>query len=154
MLELSNLQLSTIKRNYRTIDSLTSKSTKLADKVKKEQLKFENKVKAHLVDLREINKTIYDFEQPVLEMTGGYTSQQIVDELHLTEEPKMVKVDGIWILNELYEDISPVENTPEHSIHPQEEIVENEEPSFVPYEEDYISLEDSSEEDNTIQDLY
>lgn len=154
MLELSNLQLSTIKRNYRTIDSLTSKSTKLADKVKKEQLKFENKIKPHLVALNEINNTIYNFEQPVLEMTGGYTSQQIVDELYLTEEPKMMKEDGIWVLNELFEDIYPVENTPEHSIHPQEEIVENEELSFVPYEEDYISLEDSSEEDNTIQDLY
>lgn len=154
MLELSNLQLSTIKRNYRTIDSLTSKSTKLADKVKKEQLKFENKIKPHLVALNEINNTIYNFEQPVLEMTGGYTSQQIVDELYLTEEPKMTKEDGIWVLNELFEDIYPVENTPEHSIHPQEEIVENEELSFVPYEEDYISLEDSSEEDNTIQDLY
>ena len=126
MLELTTLQKSIIKRNYRTIESLEKKVEKLQEKIENQRIKFEEKVSKHRLDMEELKENISSFEMPVIEMTDGFTSSQIVNED--TTVPMYIRIDGGWILNTE----EPTESIEEDT---EEEVIPEEIPTEV-YEEE------------------
>lgn len=138
-MELSNLQLSVIKKNAKTIDSLYIKRDKLKEKLNEELKKFDEKIQSKKEEFEEISATIDSFEFPVLEMTGGFTSQQIADDIHLVggTPAKVKNEEGIWIDNPI-EPVDPETTTAElteddlenisgltsHEVEETEELVE------------------------------
>ena len=106
MLELTTLQKSIIKRNYRTVESLQNKVNKIEEKIEKQRLKFEEKVSNLRLEKAEILESIGAFEIPVLEMTGGFSSTQVENED--TTSPLYIKENGVWTDNPDYYLISEV----------------------------------------------
>lgn len=100
MLELTTLQKSIIKRNYRTVESLQNKVNKIEEKIEKQRLKFEEKVSNLRLEKTEILESIGAFEIPVLEMTGGFSSTQVENED--TTSPLYIKENGVWTDNPDY----------------------------------------------------
>ena len=68
MKELSRTELATVKRTAANVKTFRTKKAKLeAQRVKIE------------AELESINKSIDLFEQPIIEVTGGYTSEQVLN---------------------------------------------------------------------------
>ena len=80
MNKLSKTETAAIKRIYSIVHSYKVKREKLI--VKKEELETE---------IDKINQTISKFEDPVIEMTGGYDSEQYINMLNSPEEAEIVE---------------------------------------------------------------
>lgn len=78
MVSLSRFQMANVKRTALSVKSLRRKGAKLNEKIT--SLKTE---------LEEINKIIDEFEAPIISMTGGYTSEQVLDN-NFPKEDKVV----------------------------------------------------------------
>ena len=79
MNKLSKTETAAIKRIYSIVHSYKVKREKLL--VKKEELETE---------IDKINQTISKFEDPVIEMTGGYDSEQYINLLNTPEEAEII----------------------------------------------------------------
>ena len=68
MKELSRTELATVKRTAANVKTFRAKKAKLeAQKAKID------------AELESVNKSIDLFEQPIIEVTGGYTSEQVLN---------------------------------------------------------------------------
>lgn len=68
MKELSRFEMAIVKRTAQNTKSLRTKRDKLVAKIAEAQLKLD-----------EINETIEGFEAPIKTMTGGFTSEEILN---------------------------------------------------------------------------
>lgn len=68
MKELSRTELATVKRTAANVKTFRTKKAKL----EAQRAKIET-------ELESINKSIDLFEQPIIEVTGGYTSEQVLN---------------------------------------------------------------------------
>ena len=68
MKELSRTELATVKRTAANVKTFRTKKAKL----EAQRAKIE-------AELESINKSIDLFEQPIIEVTGGYTSEQVLN---------------------------------------------------------------------------
>ena len=67
--ELTRFELAIVKRTAQNTKSLRNKRDKLVDKINKAQ-----------EELNIINETIDKFEAPIKEMTGGFTSEEYLND--------------------------------------------------------------------------
>lgn len=81
MKELTRTQIAAAKRTQKTLAQVTRKLLKSEAKVKEEQAKIE-----------EYKQNIMLFDNPIIIMTGGFTSEQVVNEDLVT--PKFLVEDG------------------------------------------------------------
>ena len=99
MKELSKFQMAAVKRTAQSVKSLRTKKAKLEEK------------QAKLTDeINELDEMIMVWEKPVIKMTGGYTSEQILkgeSEIKVEDDGKLPFVDDT-VLDEY-----PVTNEPE-----------------------------------------
>lgn len=87
MKELSKFQMAAVKRTAQSVKSLRTKKAKLEEK----QAVFTK-------EIGELEDMIMAWEEPVIRMTGGFTSEQILNqedkiELASTEEVQKTEVD-------------------------------------------------------------
>ena len=75
MKELTRFEYAIIKRTAQNTKSLRTKRGKLVAKIN-----------ACQVELEAINMMIDKFEQPIKEMTGGYTSEEVLNTTPVVEE--------------------------------------------------------------------
>ena len=68
MKELSRTELATVKRTAANVKTFRTKKAKL----EAQRAKIET-------ELESVNKSIDLFEQPIIEVTGGYTSEQVLN---------------------------------------------------------------------------
>ena len=83
MNKLSKTEIAAIKRIYSIVHSYKVKREKLL--VKKEELETE---------IDKINQTVSKFEDPVIEMTGGYDSEQYINLLNTPEETEIIEPES------------------------------------------------------------
>lgn len=68
MKELSRAELATVRRTAANVKTFRAKKVKLeAQKAKVD------------AELESVNRSIYLFEQPIIEVTGGFTSEQVLN---------------------------------------------------------------------------
>lgn len=72
--ELTRFELAIVKRTAQNTKSLRNKRDKLVDKINKAQ-----------EELNIINETIDKFEAPIKEMTGGFTSEEYLNDTTVNE---------------------------------------------------------------------
>ena len=72
--ELTRFELAIVKRTAQNTKSLRTKRDKLVDKINKAQ-----------EELTVINETIDKFEAPIKEMTGGFTSEEYLNDTTVNE---------------------------------------------------------------------
>ena len=84
MKELTRTQIAAAKRTQKTLSQVTRKLLKSETKVAEEQAKIE-----------EYKQSIMLFDNPIIIMTGGFTSEQVVNEDLAT--PKYLVEDGVII---------------------------------------------------------
>ena len=87
--ELTRFELEIVKRTAQNTESLRTKRDKLVDKINKAQ-----------EELNIINETIDKFEAPIKEMTGGFTSEEYLNDTISTEEPVSDDVENVETNNE------------------------------------------------------
>ena len=87
--ELTRFELAIVKRTAQNTKSLRTKRDKLVDKINKAQ-----------EELTVINETIDKFEAPIKEMTGGFTSEEYLNDAISTEEPVSDDVENVETNNE------------------------------------------------------
>ena len=83
MKELSRTELATVKRTAANVKTFRAKKAKLeAQKAKID------------AELESVNRSIDLFEQPIIEVTGGFTSEQVLNgEMELTMSPSEAPVE-------------------------------------------------------------
>lgn len=84
MKELTRTQIAAAKRTQKTLAQVTRKLLKSEAKVKEEQANIE-----------EYKQSIMLFDNPIIIMTGGFTSEQVVNEDLVT--PKYLVEDGVIV---------------------------------------------------------
>ena len=87
--ELTRFELAIVKRTAQNTKSLRTKRDKLVDKINKAQ-----------EELTVINETIDKFEAPIKEMTGGFTSEEYLNDIISAEEPVSDDVENVETNNE------------------------------------------------------
>lgn len=87
--ELTRFELAIVKRTAQNTKSLRTKRDKLVDKINKAQ-----------EELTVINETIDKFEAPIKEMTGGFTSEEYLNDTISNEEPVSDDVENVETNNE------------------------------------------------------
>ena len=87
--ELTRFELAIVKRTAQNTKSLRTKRDKLVDKINKAQ-----------EELTVINETIDKFEAPIKEMTGGFTSEEYLNDTIGNEEPVSDNVENVETNNE------------------------------------------------------
>ena len=104
MKELSRTELATVKRTAANVKTFRTKKAKL----EAQRAKIET-------ELESINKSIDLFEQPIIEVTGGFTSEQVLNgEMNIEHEelPENNMVDDSPLDEYLLEPIDDdVQNT-------------------------------------------
>lgn len=96
MKELTRFEMAVIKRTAANTKSLRTKRDKL-----------NAKITACQVELESINTMIEKFEQPIKEMTGGYTSEEVLNGIpEMQEEQTVMDVEETKEFEE-----TPVETT-------------------------------------------
>ncbi len=87
MRELSRFELAIVKRTAQNTKSLRTKRNKLVEKIEKAQ-----------EELNVINEAIEGFETPIKTMTGGFTSEEILNNLtgvaEITETTPEEEISG------------------------------------------------------------
>lgn len=96
MKELTRFEMAVVKRTAQNTKSLRTKRDKLVAKIS-----------ACQVELESINTMIEKFEQPIKEMTGGYTSEEVLNGIPEMQEEQVVM--GVEETKEFEE--TPVETT-------------------------------------------
>ena len=105
MKELSRTELATVKRTAANVKTFRTKKAKLeAQRVKIE------------AELESINKSIDLFEQPIIEVTGGYTSEQVLNgemdaALNQLKAPESSVEEELSQTNTVTEDTTGVEES-------------------------------------------
>ena len=79
MKELTRFEMAVVKRTAQNTKSLRTKRDKLVAKIS-----------ACQVELESINIMIEKFEQPIKEMTGGYTSEEVLNGIPEMQEEQVV----------------------------------------------------------------
>lgn len=87
--ELTRFELAIVKRTAQNTKSLRNKRDKLVDKINKAQ-----------EELTVINETIDKFEAPIKEMTGGFTSEEYLNDTISAEESVSDNVENVETNNE------------------------------------------------------
>lgn len=87
--ELTRFELAIVKRTAQNTKSLRTKRDKLVDKINKAQ-----------EELNIINETIDKFEAPIKEMTGGFTSEEYLNDTINKEESVSEDVENVETNNE------------------------------------------------------
>ena len=87
--ELTRFELAIVKRTAQNTKSLITKRDKLVDKINKAQ-----------EELNIINETIDKFEAPIKEMTGGFTSEEYLNDTINKEESVSEDVENVETNNE------------------------------------------------------
>lgn len=83
MNKLSKTEIATIKRIYSIVHSYKVKAAKLTSK--KEELEEE---------INKLEETIRKFEAPIIEMTGGYNSEEYINMLNSPEEVEIIEPES------------------------------------------------------------
>ena len=87
--ELTRFELAIVKRTAQNTKSLRTKRDKLVDKINKAQ-----------EEINIINETIDKFEAPIKEMTGGFTSEEYLNDTINKEESVSEDVENVETNNE------------------------------------------------------
>lgn len=87
--ELTRFELAIVKRTAQNTKSLRTKRDKLVDKINIAQ-----------EELTVINETIDKFEAPIREMTGGFTSEEYLNDTISKEESVSDDVENVETNNE------------------------------------------------------
>lgn len=83
MKELSKFELTIVKRTAQNTKSLRTKRDKLVEKIEKSQ-----------EELNVINEVIEGFEAPIKTMTGGFTSEEVLDGIMAVSEATEAAPEG------------------------------------------------------------
>lgn len=116
---LTRTELATVKRINKSVSTFRRKREKAIEIIKAKQAEIE-----------EYNNIIDSFEAPIILMTNGYNSEQVLD--GTMDREHLLKLDGT--LKE--ETVDSTEEIPEVAIESEEEVVTKEQSaSFMPLED-------------------